>query len=39
MESTEPSFKRFVFIIVDGAPYETFKALIENGDLPNIKNM
>ena len=37
MESTESHFKRFVFIIIDGAPYETFKALIENGDLPNIK--
>ncbi|MYA68941.1 alkaline phosphatase family protein [Candidatus Poribacteria bacterium] len=37
MESTEPHFKRFVFILIDGAPYETFKALIENGDLPNIK--
>ena len=37
MVSTEPDFKRFVFIIVDGAPYEIFKALIENGDLPNIK--
>ena len=37
MESTEPHFKRFIFIIIDGAPYEIFKALIENGDLPNIK--
>ena len=37
MESTEPHFKRFVFIIVDGAPYEIFKGLLENGDLPNIK--
>ena len=37
MESTEPHFKRFVFILIDGAPYEVFKALIENGDLPNIK--
>ncbi len=37
MESSEPDFKRFVFIIIDGAPYEIFKALIENGDLPNIK--
>ena len=37
MASTEPDFKRFVFIIVDGAPYEIFKTLIENGDLPNIK--
>ena len=37
MESTEPYFKRFVFIIIDGAPYEIFKTLVENGDLPNIK--
>ena len=37
MESTEPHFKRFVFIIIDGAPYEIFKGLLENGDLPNIK--
>ena len=37
MVSTKPCFKRFVFIIIDGAPYEIFKTLIENGDLPNIK--
>ena len=37
MESTEPDFKRFVFIIIDGAPYEIFKGLLENGGLPNIK--
>ena len=37
MQSSEPDFKRFVFILIDGAPYEIFKALIENGDLPNIK--
>ena len=37
MGSTEPYFKRFIFILIDGAPYEVFKALIENGDLPNIK--
>ena len=37
MESTESHFKRFIFILIDGAPYEIFKALIENGDLPNIK--
>ena len=37
MESTGSHFKRFIFILVDGAPYEIFKALIENGDLPNIK--
>ena len=37
MTSTEPFFKRFIFIIIDGAPYATFKGLLENGDLPNIK--
>ena len=37
MTPTEPSFKRFIFIIIDGAPYEIFKGLLENGDLPNIK--
>ena len=37
MGSTESHFKRFIFILIDGAPYEIFKALIENGDLPNIK--
>ncbi len=37
MLSTKSCFKRVVFIIIDGAPYEIFKTLIENGDLPNIK--
>ena len=37
MDSTEPCFKRFVFILIDGAPYEVFKTLVEKGDLPNIK--
>ena len=37
MEPTEPDFKRFIFILIDGVPHEIFKALIENGDLPNIK--
>ena len=37
MESTGVHFKRFIFILIDGAPYEIFKTLIENGDLPNIK--
>ena len=37
MVSTKPCFKRVVFILIDGAPYEIFKTLIENGDLPNIK--
>ena len=38
MASVQPSFKRFVFILIDGAPYEIFKTLVENGDLPNIKS-
>lgn len=37
MESTGSHFKRFIFILIDGAPYEVFKGLIENGDLPHIK--
>ena len=37
MGSTEPDFKRLIFILMDGVPYEVFKALTENGDLPNIK--
>ena len=37
MELTKPYFKRFIFILIDGAPYEIFKGLLENGDLPNIK--
>ena len=37
MASTEPGFKRFVFILIDGAPYAVFKGLIEMGVLPNIK--
>ncbi len=37
MESTDSRFKRFIFIIIDGAPYAIFKGLLENGDLPNIK--
>lgn len=37
MASTEPYFKRFIFILIDGAPYAVFKGLLENGDLPNIK--
>ena len=37
MEATASHFKRFIFILIDGAPYEIFKTLIENGDLPNIK--
>ena len=37
MEPTNLQFKRFIFILIDGAPYEIFKMLLENGDLPNIK--
>ena len=37
MESTDSRFKRFIFILIDGAPYAIFKGLLENGDLPNIK--
>lgn len=37
MQPAKPDFKRFIFLIIDGAPYEIFKALLENGDLPNIK--
>ena len=37
MKSTDSRFKRFIFILIDGAPYAIFKGLLENGDLPNIK--
>ena len=37
MAPTEPYFKRFIFLLIDGAPYAVFKGLLENGDLPNIK--
>ena len=37
MVAIEPDFKRFVFVIIDGAPYEIFRGLLENGDLPHIK--
>lgn len=37
MESTKTPFKRFIFILIDGAPYAIFKELVENGTLPNIK--
>ncbi len=37
MESASLQFKRFIFILIDGAPYEIFRTLLENGDLPNIK--
>ena len=37
MASTEPYFKRSVFILIDGAPYAVFKGLLESGNLPNIQ--
>ncbi len=37
MESMNPPFKRFIFLLIDGAPYHIFKDLVENGELPNIK--
>ncbi len=37
MESTKTPFKRFIFILIDGAPYAVFKELVENDVLPNIK--
>ena len=30
-------FSRFIFILIDGAPYSIFHELIENNELPNIK--
>ena len=30
-------FSRFIFILIDGAPYSVFHELIENNELPNIK--
>ena len=30
-------FSRFIFILIDGAPYNVFHELIENDELPNIK--
>lgn len=37
MASTQTPFKRFIFLLIDGAPYAIFKELVENGTLPNIK--
>lgn len=31
------SWTRFIFILVDGSPYQVFKDLVEDGTLPNIK--
>ena len=30
-------FSRFIFILIDGAPYSVFHELIKNNELPNIK--
>ncbi len=30
-------FTRFLFILIDGSPYEVFKQLVEDGALPHIK--
>ena len=30
-------FTRFIFILIDGAPYQIFKELVEDGTLPHIK--
>ncbi len=36
--SHKHSFTRFIFILVDGSPYQIFKDLVEDGTLSNIKN-
>lgn len=35
--SPKTSFTRFIFILVDGSPYQIFKDLVNDGTLPNIK--
>ena len=35
--SANQRFTRFIFILIDGAPYDVFKELLEDGMLPNIK--
>ncbi len=35
--SSKHSWKRFIFILVDGSPYEVFNDLVQDGTLPNIK--
>ena len=37
MVDTENTFHRFIFILIDGAPYELFKDLLEHGTLPHIE--
>ena len=35
--STNHSWTRFIFILVDGSPYQVFNDLVQDGTLPNIK--
>lgn len=35
--STNHSWRRFIFILVDGAPYQIFNDLVQDGTLSNIK--
>ena len=35
--SSKHSWKRFIFILVDGSPYQVFNDLVQDGTLPNIK--
>ena len=35
--SLNQPWTRFIFILVDGSPYQIFKDLVEEGTLPNIK--
>ena len=35
--SSKHSWKRFIFILVDGSPYQVFNDLIQDGTLSNIK--
>lgn len=35
--ASKHSWKRFIFILVDGSPYQVFDDLVQEGTLPNIK--
>ena len=35
--ASKHSWKRFIFILVDGSPYQVFNDLVQDGTLPNIK--
>ena len=35
--SSKHSWTRFIFILVDGSPYQVFNDLVQDGTLPNIK--